>query len=69
MTEVEKQKLYLEDLEGLSAKPLKAQQQIELYQARISASYNKKVKVWSFKKGNFILDVRWPIIMMHKKKS
>ena len=43
MTEENKYKARLRQLEALDAKRLQAQQQIELYQARISKAYNRKV--------------------------
>lgn len=45
MTDEKKRKLRLKELEALTGKHLKNQQQIEFYQARISAVDNKKVKV------------------------
>jgi len=53
----------------LNDKRLQAQQQIELYQARISSAFNKKVKEWTFKKDDLILAVRRPMVMTHKKKE
>jgi len=40
----EKYRLRLQELEALDDKRLQAQQQIELYQARITRTFNKKVK-------------------------
>src|SRR4051812_7082508 len=60
MMKKENHKMRLEELEKLPGKHLKAQQQIELYQIRISTAYNKKVKVQTFKKGNLVLTVRRP---------
>lgn len=42
MKDEEKHKLPLQELEELSVKRLKVWQRIEVYQARISAAYNKK---------------------------
>jgi len=42
MTNEEKYQLYLQELEDLDDKRLQAQQQIELYQARIFRAFNKK---------------------------
>ena len=44
MTVDENDKLRLQELEALDEKRLEAQQRIELYQARISRAFNKKVK-------------------------
>lgn len=61
--------LRLKELEALDNKHLQAQQHIEFYQARIYATYNKKVKVWTFKNSNLILAVKRPIIMTHRSKK
>jgi len=44
MAEEKKHRLCLQELEALDDKHLQAQQQIELYQARISRAFNKKVR-------------------------
>ena len=44
MTNEEKHWLYLQELKVLDDKDLQAQEQIELYQARIFSAFNKKVK-------------------------
>jgi len=44
MTNEEKHQMRLQELEALDDKRLQAQQQIELYQARIIRAFNKKVK-------------------------
>ena len=55
MTNEEKHQLRLHEIEALDDKYLQAQQQIELYQARISRAFNKKVKERTFKKGDLVL--------------
>jgi len=60
--------LRLQELEGLDDKLLQAQQQIELYQARIFRAFNKKVREQIFKKGDLILAVKRPMVMTHKTK-
>ena len=45
MTNEEKHRQRLQELEALDDKRLQAQQQIEFYQARITRAFNKKVKV------------------------
>ena len=40
-----------------------------MYQARISKAFNKKVKQRVFQKGDLVLAVRRPMIMMHKTKG
>jgi len=69
MTNEEKHRLRLQELEALNDKYLKAQQQIELYQARIFRAFNKKVRERIFKKCDIVLAVRRPIIMIHKTKE
>ena len=44
MTNEEKHRMRLQELEVLDDKRLQVQQQIELYQARLSKAFNKKVK-------------------------
>src|ERR1700734_1451637 len=67
MTDKEQHILRLQELEALGDKRLQAQQQIELYQARISKAFNKKVRERIFKKGDIVLAVRRPMVMTHKK--
>ena len=69
MTNKEKHWLRLQELEALDDKRLEAQQQIELYQAQIIRAFNKKVKEWTFKKGDLVLTVRRLMVMMHKTKE
>ena len=69
MVDEEKHWLRLQELEVLDDKCLQAQQQIKLYQARISRAFNKKVREWIFKKGDFVLAVKRPMVMTHKTKE
>ena len=69
MTEADNDRLRLQELEALDEKRLQAQQCIELYQARISKAFNKKVKQRVFQKGGLVLAVRRPMVMMHKTKG
>ena len=69
MTEDDKHKARMRQLEALDAKRLQAQQQIELYQARISKAYNRKVRDRAFVKGDHVLAVRRPMVMTHKTKG
>ena len=55
--------------EALDDKRLQAQQQIELYQTRITRALNKKVKERTFKKDNLVLAVRRPMVKAHKTKG
>ncbi|KAJ6795834.1 Uncharacterized protein M6B38_224760 [Iris pallida] len=56
----------LQELEALDEKRLLAQQRIELYQARISGAFNKKVKIRTFQVGDLVLAVQRPMVMTHK---
>ena len=69
MTNEEKHRLWLQELEALDDKCMQAQQQIELYQGQITRAFNKRVKEWTFKKGDLVLAVRRPIVMTHKTKK
>jgi len=69
MTDEEKHRLRLQELEALDDKRLQAQQQIELYQARIFRAFNRKVKEQTFKKGDLVLAVRRLMVMTHKTKG
>jgi len=69
MTNEEKHRLRLQELEALNDKCLQAQQQIELYQARFVRAFNKKVKERTFKKGDLVLTFRKPIVITHKTKG
>jgi len=61
--------LSLQELESLDEKPLQAQQRIELYLARISKAFNKKVKERIFQTRDLVLAVRRPMVMTHKTKD
>jgi len=65
----EKHQLRLQELKALNNKRLQAQQQIELYQARISRAFNKKVKDRTFKKDDLVLAARKPMVMTHNTKG
>ena len=69
MTNEEKHRQRLQELEALDDKRLQVQQQIELYQARITRAFNKKVKMRTFKKGDLVLAVRRPMVMTHKTRQ
>ena len=69
MTNEEKHRLRLQELEVLDDKRLQTQQQIELYQVRITRAFNKKVKEQTFKKSDLVLAVRRPMVMTHKTKG
>jgi len=69
MIKEDNDQLRLQELEALDEKRLQAQQHIELYQARISKAFNKKVKQRIFQKGDLVLAIRRPMIMTHKAKG
>ena len=61
LTEEEKDLLRVRELDSLDETQLEARQNIELYQARISASFDKVVRQRSLKKGDLVLVVRKPM--------
>jgi len=69
MNKEDNDQLRLQELEALDEKWLQAQQHIELYQARILKAFNKKVKQSIFQKGDLVLAVRRPMVMIHKTKG
>ena len=69
MTEVDNDRLRLQELEALDEKRLQAQQCIELYQARILKAYTKKIKERLFQTGDLVLPIRPPMVMTHKTKG
>ena len=58
-------RLHLHELEVLD----QAQQRIELYQARISKAFSKKVKEIIFQKRDLVLAIGRPIVITHKTKG
>ena len=69
LTEEYNARLRAEELEALDEKRLEAQQSLECYQARLSRTFNKMVRLRSFQVGDQVLEVRRPIIISHKLKS
>ena len=69
MTKKDNDRLRLQELEALDEKRLQAQQHIELYQARISKAFKKKVKQRIFQKWHLILSVRRPMTWRIKSKT
>ena len=69
MTTEDNHRLRLQELEALDEKRLQVQQHIELYQARISKAFNKKVKQRIFQVGDLVLAVRRSMVMTHKTKG
>lgn len=61
LTEEEKDLLRVRELDSLDETRLEARQNTKLYQARISASFDKVVWQRSFKKGDLVLVVKKPM--------
>ena len=59
----------LQELKAVDDRRLQAQQQIELYQARIFRAFNKKVRERIFKKGDLVLIVTRPMVITYKIKG
>ena len=66
LTGEENAKLGLQELEAFDEKKLKAQQCLECYQARLSSTFNKRVKPRSFQVDDLVLAVQRPIITTHR---
>ncbi|TMX02711.1 hypothetical protein EJD97_020242, partial [Solanum chilense] len=66
LTEEENARLCLDKLEALDEKRLEAQQNLKYYQARLSRTFNKKVRLRCFQVGVQVLAVRIFIITSHK---
>jgi len=63
MTKEDNDQLRLQELKALNEKQLQVQQRIELYQARVSKAFNKKVIERVFQKRDLVLAVRRPMVM------
>ncbi|KAJ1687930.1 hypothetical protein LUZ63_019320 [Rhynchospora breviuscula] len=57
--------LRLQELDGMDEKRQAAQQNLELYQARMTRAYEKLSRPRTFKKGELVLILRRPIIGRH----
>jgi hypothetical protein len=55
ITNDEKIRLRLDELDALDEKRLHAHQSLELYQARMERAYNKMARIRQFKKGELVL--------------
>ena len=69
MTQESNVKLRLQELDNPNKRWLEAGQSIELYQARIAGSFDKKVRQRAFKKGDLVLAVKRPMVFAHKSKG
>ncbi|XP_070005835.1 uncharacterized protein [Nicotiana sylvestris] len=66
LTDEENAWLLLEELEALDEKRLESQQSLECYQACLSRSFNKRVRLRSFPVGDQVLVVKRPIIISRR---
>ena len=69
MTQESNVKLRLQELDNLDERRLKALQSIELYQARMAGSFDKKVRQRAYKKGDLVLTVKRPMVFANKSKG
>jgi hypothetical protein len=57
----EKIRLRLEELDALDEKRLQAQQNLEMYRARMERAYNKLARVRQFRQGELVLAIPKPL--------
>ncbi|KAJ3684309.1 hypothetical protein LUZ61_013473 [Rhynchospora tenuis] len=57
--------LRLQELDGMDERRLAAQQNLELYQARMTRAYEKLSRPRAFRKGELVLVLRRPITGRH----
>ena len=62
-------KLRLQELDNLDERRLEALQSVELYQARMAGSFDKRVRQRANKKGDLVLAVKRPMVFAHKSKG
>ena len=62
-------KIRLAELEALDERRLNAQQRLEIYQAQVAGSFNKKVKYRSFSVGDLVLTVKRPVVITRRMKG
>lgn len=65
LSEDEQMRLRLEELEAVDEVRLNAQQNLELYRARMERAYNKMAKIRTFRKGELVLALKRPIMGRH----
>ena len=64
--DMEKQaQLRLEELEALDEKRLIAQQNLELYKAKMARAYDKSARIRTFQQGELVLALKRPILGHH----
>lgn len=59
----------LQELESLDEKRLVARQNFELHLVSMAGSFDKKVRHKDFKKGDIVLAIRRPMILISKSKG
>ncbi|XXG76871.1 hypothetical protein AAC387_Pa08g1144 [Persea americana] len=69
MTQESNVKLRLQELDNLDERQLEALQSVELYQACMVGSFDKKVRQHAHKKGDLVLAVKRPTVFAHKSKG
>ena len=62
LTDEDRVRLRLDELDSLDEKRLEAQQNLEVYKARIARAYNKMARIRTFEKGEMVWVLRRPII-------
>jgi hypothetical protein len=65
MTMDECQQLRLDELDAMDEKRLIAQQNLEIYQAKMARAYDKMARVRAFQQGELVLVLKRPIISRH----
>lgn len=65
LTKEEQTRLRLEELDAADETRLNAQQNLELYRARKERAYNKMARMRTFRKGEWVLVLRRPILGRH----
>ncbi|KAJ8649211.1 hypothetical protein MRB53_002234 [Persea americana] len=69
MTQESNVKLRLQEPDDLNERRLEALQSVELYQARMAGTFDKKVRQRVHKKGDLVLAVKRPMVFAHKPKG
>ncbi|XXG88172.1 hypothetical protein AAC387_Pa12g0416 [Persea americana] len=69
MTQESNVKLRLQELDNHDERRLEALQSVELYQARMARSFDKRVRQRAHKKGDLVLAVKRPMVFAHKSKG
>jgi hypothetical protein len=69
LTDDEAAKLHLNELDNAEEKRLRALQNLEAYQARMTRAFDKRLKRISFKKGGLVLAVVRPMNITHHMQA